>query len=116
MRIVARLHEGQESTPDPDDQRPTLLRRAMQTTRARQQTKEFKEQYKTHADIEGTISQGVRAVDLRYARYRGLAKTKLQHFATAAGLNLLRLRDWWFEQPKAKTRVSPFLALAPQPG
>lgn len=89
---------------------------AMKTARARQQTKEFKEQYKARAGIEGTISQGVRTTDLRHARYRGLAKTKLQHFATAAGLNLLRLRDWWFEQPKAKTRVSSFLALAPQPG
>jgi transposase len=89
---------------------------AMQTARARQQTDEFKEQYKTRAGIEGTISQGVRAVDLRHARYRGLAKTKLQHFATAAALNLLRLGAWWFERPKAQTRNSPFLALAPQPG
>jgi transposase len=87
---------------------------AMQVARARQQTEEFKEQYKALAGIEGTISQGVRSTDLRHARYRGLAKTKLQHFATAAALNLLRLGAWWEERPKAKTRVSPFLALAPQ--
>lgn len=89
---------------------------AMQSARARQETEEFKEQYKARAGIEGTISQGVRALEMRTARYRGLVKTKFQHCVTAAALNLLRLEAWWQEQPRAKTRVSPFLTLAPQTG
>lgn len=89
---------------------------AMQSARARQETEEFKEQYKARAGIEGTISQSVRALEMRTARYRGLVKTKFQHCVTAAALNLLRLEAWWQERPRAKTRVSPFLALAPQTG
>lgn len=52
---------------------------AIQAARERQQTTEFKEQYQARAGIEGTISQAVRVTELRKARYRGLAKTKLQH-------------------------------------
>lgn len=89
---------------------------AMQNARTRQETEEFKEQYKVRAGIEGAISQGIRALELRTARYRGLVKTKFQHCVTAAALNLLRLEAWWQERPRAKTRVSPFLALAPQTG
>ena len=49
--------------------------------------------YARRAGIEGTISQGVRAFGLRRARYRGLAKTHLQHVATAAAINFGRLSD-----------------------
>ena len=41
--------------------------------------------------MEGTLSQGVRALGLRQSRYWGLAKTHLQHLATAAAINLDRL-------------------------
>jgi hypothetical protein len=54
------------------------------------------------------MSQGVRRSDIRHARYRGLAKTRLQHLATAAALNLLRVADWLDETPQAKTRHSTF--------
>jgi transposase len=87
---------------------------AIQEARARQRTEAFKEQYHARAGIEGTISQAVHVTGMRRARYRGLAKTKLQHFATAAALNVLRLGAWWLERPRAKTRQSPFLALQPQ--
>ncbi len=43
------------------------------------------------AGIEGTLSQGVRAFELRRCRYLGLAKTHLQHIITAVALNLVRL-------------------------
>ncbi len=84
---------------------------AIQAARARQQTEEFKEQYHARAGIEGTISQAVQVTGMRRARYRGLAKTKLQHLATAAALNVLRLGAWWLEKPRAQTRQAPFLAL-----
>ena len=84
---------------------------AIQAARARQQTEELKEQYHARAGIEGTISQAVRVAGLRKARYRGMAKTQLQHYATAAAINVLRLEAWWLERPRAKTRQSPFLSL-----
>jgi transposase len=56
---------------------------------------------------------GVRAYGLRQARYRGLAKTHLQHVATAAAINIVRLADWLNGVPRATTRCSRFAALAP---
>ncbi len=61
-----------------------------------------------NAGVEGTISQGVRRRDIRHACYRGLPKTRLQHLAAAAALNLVRVADWLDETPHAKTRYSTF--------
>jgi transposase len=69
--------------------------------------------YNKRAGVEGTISQGVRAFGLRQTRYRGLAKTHLQHIATAAAINFDRLVAWFDGVPKGKTRTSRFAALAP---
>ncbi len=63
--------------------------------------------------MEGTISQGVRSFGLRHSRYWGLAKTHLQHLATAAAINLDRLGAWFEERPLSKTRISRFARLAP---
>jgi transposase len=68
---------------------------------------------KKRAGIEGTISQATRSFDLRRSRYIGLAKTHLQHVATAAAINLTRLADWLMDNPTAQTRLSSFAALAP---
>lgn len=84
---------------------------ALQAARLRQTTREFKQDYAARAGVEGTFSQAVRAFDLRRTRYVGLAKTHLQHIATAAAINLTRLIAWWEQLPKAKTRISPFAAL-----
>ena len=88
--------------------RPEEQHRALQTARARQATPEFKQAYAKRAGIEGTISQGVRATGLRRARYVGEAKTHVQHLATAAAINLLRVSDWLDERPRARTRQSRF--------
>lgn len=85
---------------------------AIQAARARQQTDAFTVAYARRAGVEGTLAQGVRAFGLRRARYRGLAKTHLQHLATAAALNVSRLSDWLSGVPRATTRCSPFAALA----
>ena len=58
------------------------------------------------------MSQAVRAFGLRQTRYRGLAKTSLQHVATAAALNLDRIAAWFRGRPIAPTRMSRFAALA----
>ena len=63
---------------------------ALQTARQRQTQAEFQKQYAKRAGIEGTLSQGARALELRSTRYLGLAKTHLQHVATAAAINLKR--------------------------
>jgi transposase len=81
---------------------------ALLAARHRQKTDVFKAQYATRAGIEGTLSQGVRAFGLRQARYRGLAKTHLQHVATATAMNLVRLADWLNQVPRASTRRSRF--------
>ena len=67
----------------------------------------------SRAGVEGTLSQGVRAFGLRRTRYWGLAKTHLQHVATAAAINIDRIVAWLDERPRAQTRTSRFAALAP---
>ena len=61
--------------------------------------------------VEGTLSQGARAFGLRRSRYRGLARTHLQHIATAEAINLERLAAWFRAVPRAATRTSRFAAL-----
>lgn len=90
-----------------------LLYLALETARQRQETEVFKEKYKQRAGIEGTISQGVRACGLRYARYVGQAKTHLQQLAMAAAINISRLYDWFNGAEREQTRVSRFARLAP---
>jgi transposase len=84
---------------------------ALQEARKRQTTEEFRQQYAPRAGIESTHAQGIRRCGLRQARYVGLAKTHLQHLATAAALNFVRLGEWLTGTPRAKTRCSPFAAL-----
>jgi transposase len=86
---------------------------AMQTARQRQETAEFAAQYAKRQGIEGTLSQGVRAFGLRRARYRGRAKTHLQHIGTAVAVNVRRVTDWLNGVPRAQTRCSHFATLAP---
>jgi len=66
------------------------------------------------AGIEGTHSQGVRALGLRQYRYLGLQKASLQHSLIAAALNLLRLDNLLTGEKIEQTRISHFAALAPK--
>jgi transposase len=94
----------------------TVLRQhpfeALQAARQRQQTQTFKDHYASRAGVEGTISHAAFTLDLRRARYRGLAKTHLQHLATAAAINLVRVTNWLSERPRSQTRKSRFALLA----
>jgi transposase len=85
----------------------------LQRARQRQQTPAFKELYATRAGIEGTLSQGVRAFELRRSRYVGEAKTRFQMCMTAVAINVVRIGAWIEEQPRGLTRCSRFAALAP---
>ena len=90
---------------------PQREHEALAAARARETTGDARRLYALRQGVEGTISQAVRAFGLRHTRYRGLAKTGLQHVATAAALNLDRLAAWLIERPLAPTRTSRFAAL-----
>jgi transposase len=92
--------------------RTQVYHEVLQAARRRQTTAEFQEQYAARAGIEGTLSQGVRAFDLRRARYIGLAKTHLQHILIAVAMNLRRVMAWLTNPHPTKPRVSPFAVLA----
>ncbi len=78
---------------------------AIQAARGRQNTPEWRALYGVRAGIEGCLSQGVRVCGLRRSRYVGLAKTHLQHVATAAALNVVRLNAWVRGEARAATRT-----------
>ena len=84
---------------------------ALQTMRTQQTTEEFRKAYALRAGVEGTHSQAIRRSGLRHARYRGLAKTHLQHVLTAAAINMVRIASWTNGTPVARTRCSHFTAL-----
>jgi transposase len=84
----------------------------LQAARQYQRTVEFQEQYAPRAGIEGTLSQGVRAFDLRRARYMGLAKTHLQHILIATAINLVRVVAWLTDPRPQKRCAAPLAALA----
>ncbi|MBL1121111.1 IS1182 family transposase [Streptomyces sp. 110] len=86
---------------------------ALHQARKLQGTDQWKDRYKIRAGVEGTISQAVQACGLRRSRYRGLAKTSLQHQLTGAAINLIRINAWLTGQPHAHTRTSPLAALRP---
>lgn len=88
--------------------------KAQQRARERQKTEEFKELYGERAGIESTISQGLSKSGLRRSRYIGLGRTHLQHIATAAAINVMRIFNWLSGERPQATRVSPFLAFAAQ--
>jgi transposase len=84
---------------------------ALQRARSRAKTEEFKTLYARRAGVEGTISQGVRAMGLRRSRYIGQERTHLQQLATAAAMNIVRLMRWLDGEPHAQTRRSAFVQL-----
>lgn len=93
--------------------RPQAQYEALQESRKREKTQEWKEEYTRRAGIEGTNSQGIRSFGLRRARYIGLSKTHLQHILTAAAINVVRFSNWISGVPLAKTRISAFEAIKP---
>jgi transposase len=91
--------------------RPRPQYQALQAARQREATEVFQAEYARRAGIEGTISRGVRSTRLRRTRYIGLARVRLGHILTAAGLNVLRLSEWFPQTARAKTRLTPFARL-----
>ena len=63
---------------------------ALQARRREQKTEAFARAMKHRNGIEGTQSELVRAHGMRRARYRGLAKVRLQNYFAAAACNVKR--------------------------
>jgi transposase len=84
---------------------------ALMAARRRETTAEFAALSAVRAGVEGTISQAVRGFGLRRSRYVGQAKAHLQHVATAAAMNLVRMTEWLGGADLATTRRSKFRAL-----
>ena len=80
----------------------------LQARRNEQKTEEFKARLKHRNAIEGTQSEMVRAHGMRRARYRGLAKTKLQNYFVGAACNVKRWlrRVVWEMQTAASASVA----------
>lgn len=93
---------------------PRVEHEALRHARRHQQTEIFKVQYAARAGVESTHAQAVRRCGLRQARYIGLARTHLQHIATAAAINVIRLGEWWAGTSIRGTRCSHFAALQPE--
>ncbi len=99
-------HGGRTMQLRPQEQHETL-----QKARAEQITSDFKSRYRSRLGIEGTISQAVRAFELRETRYLGLAKTHLQAVALAAAIDLCRFWDYLHVTGLGQVKISPFAAL-----
>ena len=95
---------------------PHAAQAALLARRQEQETSAFRQRYATRAGIEGTLSQGVRGMGLRRARYDGLHKTHVQHILTAVAINLVRIDAVLTQTPRGKTRRSHFARLALHPG
>ena len=79
---------------------PQPLQEIQTRARVEQQTADWKRHYAIRAGCEATVSETVHAHGLRHCRYKGLAKTHVQHVLTAAGANIIRL------EPVRPTRES----------
>ena len=95
--------------------RPQAAHEALQARRQEQDTPAFRQGYQTRAGIEGTLSQAVRGMGMRRARYDGLHKTHLEHVLTAVAINLVRIDAVLTHTPRGKTRRSNFTRLALHP-
>lgn len=85
----------------------------LQARRQEQQTDAFKQRMKHRNAIEGTQSELVRSHGLRRARFRGLAKVKLQNYFSGAACNVkrwLRQEAWKIQQALSPAAARPGMA------
>jgi hypothetical protein len=82
----------------------------LQARRLEQRTEAFQQRLKHRNAIEGTQSELVRAHGMRHARYRGLAKVKLQNYFIGAACNVkrwLRREAWKLQQAALVLATAP---------
>jgi len=83
---------------------PEPIHEARMAAHAAQGSEQWRATYNARAGIEGTISEAVRGPNLRYARYRGLAKTHLQNVLSAMAINIGRLGAYFDVRPTTPRR------------
>jgi transposase len=86
--------------------RPRRIHEAVTAARAEQASDAWQHRYRIRAGVEGTIAQVTHVTGIRHARYLGLPKTRLEHNAAAAAINLIRLDAWWTGKPLDGTRTT----------
>ena len=86
--------------------RPRPVHEAITAARAEQASDQWRRKYRIRAGVEGTIAQATHVAGIRRARYLGLPKTRLEHNAAAAAINLIRLDAWWTGHPLDRTRTT----------
>ncbi|WP_185842058.1 transposase [Streptomyces sp. WAC 06725] len=94
---------------------PWPLHKIRARNRLDQHTELWQRRYTIRAGIEATVSQNVRAHGLRRSRYRGLARTHVQHILTALACNVARLADWIDTSPRTRRRATHFAPCAQPP-
>src|SRR4030095_1275455 len=101
LPIIRATFRQPDRRPCPDRARctrsqdnPRRQQQAQQRLRAEQATDAWRQRYGLRCGVESLIAQASRRSDLHHARYRGLAKTHLQHVLTALALNLVRVDAW----------------------
>ena len=88
---------------------------ALQNRRQEQRTPAFQQRMKHRNAIEGTQSELVRGHGLREARYRGLAKAKMQNYFIGAACNVkrwIRREVWKLQQAASVLSASVPAALS----
>jgi transposase len=86
--------------------RPREIHQALAAARTEQAGEAWRRRYRIRAGVEGTIAQATHVTGIRRARYLGLARTRLEHNAAAAAINLIRLDAWWTGRPLDRTRTT----------
>ena len=86
--------------------RPREIHEAVAAARAGQDTRQWKDRYKTRAGVEGLMHQATCVTGIRRARYLGLGKTRLEHLAAATAINVIRLDAWYSGRPLDRTRTT----------
>jgi hypothetical protein len=86
------------------------IHEALTAARAEQAGDTWQHRYRIRAGVEGTIAQATHVTGIRRARYLGLPKTRLEHNAAAAAINLIRLDAWCRQAPGPDPDHSPAAA------
>jgi transposase len=86
--------------------RPREVHEAVAAAKAGQTSQHWKQRYNIRAGVEGTMRQATHVTGIRTARYIGLDKTRLEHAAAAAAVNLIRLAAWWAGRSLDRTRTT----------
>ena len=71
--------------------------------------------YRKRAGVEASLSNAVRQHGARWARYRGLIKTGLQHLWLASAINLKRATAWLIGRRPRTERQAGLRTLAAAP-